>query len=163
MPNPLRMNPIWWRFFSEAASGAGAAPGLQGSYLPVIEASVTNPTVTYSHQEGFWLRIGQMVTFHAHMIVGTISGGSGNSHVTLPLVGHLPETGDHYDPTFPAYTSDVDWGTGKQFLYARVINGTSTMELMSVGNNAAAVNMQIGGFQAGSELAISATYWTDAA
>jgi hypothetical protein len=36
------------------------------------------------------------------------------------------------------------------------------MDLISVGNNAAAALLAINAFSAGSEIAISATYWTDA-
>jgi hypothetical protein len=133
-----------------------------GVYFPTIDGSLSNPTVTYSHQEGYWIRIGDMVTFHAHLIVSTYSGGTGTARITLPLVAHTVPGPGNYDPTLPAFTSDVDWGTGKQFLYARVIDGTSLADFISVGNNAAAVLLAMNAFSAGSEISVSATYWTDA-
>jgi hypothetical protein len=133
-----------------------------GFYFPAIEGSLSNPTVTYSHQEGFWLRIGSMVTFHAHMIISTYSGGTGTARITLPMIAHTAGGPTNYDPTLPVFTSDVDWGTGKQFLYMRVIDGTSHGDFISVGNNAAAVLLAMNAFSAGSEISVSATYWTDA-
>lgn len=162
LPENRRLNPIWYRWFSEGLAGAGNAAGETGTYLPSILGTVSNPAVTYTHREGFWIRLGNVVTFHGHIIFATYSGGSGSARFTLPMVAHTGGGPTNYDPTFPAYTSDVDWGTGKQFLYARVSDGTSYMDLISVANNAAAVPLSIGGFSAGSEIAVSATYWTDA-
>lgn len=154
----------WWQWAVniDATVASSIITQTTGTYLPIIAGSTTNPTVTYSHQEGFWVRIGSMVTFHAHVIVTTFSGGTGTAQMTLPMIAHTAGGPSNYDPTFPAFTSDVDWGTGKQFLYARVLDGTIKMNFESVANAQTSSPLALSGFNAGSEVAVSATYWTDA-
>jgi hypothetical protein len=50
----------------------------EGTWTPYFYTSGSQPTITYSSQRGFYVKVGQMVycTFRAN--VTTISGGSGN-------------------------------------------------------------------------------------
>lgn len=56
----------------------------EGTWTPVITGSTNNPTVTYTIQDGVYTRIGRVVFYSFHIRISTISGGSGNVHVSLP-------------------------------------------------------------------------------
>lgn len=59
----------------------------EGTWTPVITASSSNPTVTYSRQRGKYVRVGNVVTVSVDLIWGAISGGSGDVQLSLPFAG----------------------------------------------------------------------------
>ena len=71
--------------------GSGAANYLddyeEGTWTPTIAGSGTNPTATYSHQTGKYVKVGNMVTVWCFLTLSSKSGGSGTAYV-----GGLPFT-----------------------------------------------------------------------
>lgn len=59
----------------------------EGTWTPSFQGSTTNPTVTYTSQEGKYTKIGDTVHVWGRIVVSTISGGSGYMIISgLPFV-----------------------------------------------------------------------------
>jgi hypothetical protein len=56
-----------------------------GKYTPVISSSGGGETVTYTTQIGYWWRIGDYVWFGAEIVLASLSGGSGDIRISLPI------------------------------------------------------------------------------
>jgi hypothetical protein len=70
--------------------GTGAANKLEdyeeGTWTPAIGGTTTNPSVTYSYQNGYYTKVGQLVSVHFRIWATAISGGSGLARITnLPF------------------------------------------------------------------------------
>ena len=58
----------------------------EGSWSPTITMSTTNPSVTYSRQNGSYVKVGTIVTCHFNIYATSLSGGSGNVQLSnLPF------------------------------------------------------------------------------
>ena len=64
----------------------------EGTWTPTIIAATTNPTVTYTTQQGWYMRIADTVLVNGYIVINTISGGSGAARW-----GSLPYTPDNTD------------------------------------------------------------------
>jgi len=73
--------------------GTGSANKLddyeEGTFTPVFEGSVTNPTVSYAQNDGKYTKIGRVVYIEIRIVTNSVSGGSGS----LTIAG-LPFTQD---------------------------------------------------------------------
>lgn len=74
--------------FSANTNAAGMTSELltwyeEGTFTPSIIGTVTNPTQTYTHQRGFYTRIGRTVIcdFYVQMAASGISAGSGTARL----------------------------------------------------------------------------------
>ena len=71
--------------------GTGSANKLddyeEGTWTPVAQGATTNPTVTYTTQNGHYTKVGNMVTITVFMQLASFSGGSGTFKI-----GGLPFT-----------------------------------------------------------------------
>ena len=69
--------------------GTGSANYLddyeEGTFTPTLQASVTNPTVTYGTQTGAYTKVGRLVRVDIYLITSSYTGGSGNL-----IIGDLP-------------------------------------------------------------------------
>jgi hypothetical protein len=57
-----------------------------GTYVPTIASSGGGETVGYGTQLGVWARIGVLMWFSADIRLSSVSGGSGQLRVTLPVL-----------------------------------------------------------------------------
>ena len=57
----------------------------EGTYTPILGATTTNPTVTYSVQKGYYTKIGNRVQISYDLAWTAKSGGSGTSFMSLPF------------------------------------------------------------------------------
>jgi len=57
----------------------------EGTWTPVYQGSVSNPTVGYAEQFGYYTQVGNVVTFTLRLVTSSVSGGSGDLRVTLPF------------------------------------------------------------------------------
>lgn len=55
------------------------------TWLPTITGSTTNPTVNYTTQLGKYSVFGNQAFIKGHIVINTISGGSGNLTISLPF------------------------------------------------------------------------------
>ncbi len=60
----------------------------EGTWTPTLNGSSSNPTVTYSQQQGRYTKIGRVVYVELYLRLTAYSGGSG-----YPRIGGLPFTG----------------------------------------------------------------------
>jgi len=82
--------------FSADPSAAGMTSELfadyeEGTYTPVITASVSNPTPVYTVQSGSYTKKGREVTATFQVQYSSISGGSGDVRFSLPFAGGASE------------------------------------------------------------------------
>jgi hypothetical protein len=56
----------------------------EGTWVPVLQGSTGNPTVTYTTQSGIFTRIGRVMFYTVTITISTISGGSGDVRITMP-------------------------------------------------------------------------------
>ena len=57
----------------------------EGTWFPAYQGSVSNPTVAYAEQYGYYTQVGNVVTFTLRLVTSSVSGGSGDLRVTLPF------------------------------------------------------------------------------
>jgi len=60
----------------------------EGTWTPTITGSTSNPSVTYSNQEGFYCKIGRTVVASGRFVTSAWSGGSGDLRVSLPFTAN---------------------------------------------------------------------------
>jgi len=70
--------------------GTGAANKLDdyetGTWTPEVGGLTTNPSVTYAFRNGYYTKVGQLVSVHFRINVSSISGGSGLARIiNLPF------------------------------------------------------------------------------
>ena len=66
----------WYRFFANS---------IESSWTPEFTGSVSNPTVTYTVQNGGYVRINGSVQCNVILTWTSFSGGSGDIRISLPL------------------------------------------------------------------------------
>ena len=113
--------------------GTGSANALddyeEGTWTPVFLGGGSNPTLTYSAQDGSYRKIGNFVYFDGKIQSGTVSNvGSGNLRV-----GGLPFTPDSgNDRGFAVHTvQTVDTNMG----YVQIIEGSQTYWICRTNTN----------------------------
>lgn len=125
-----------------------------GTWSPAITGSSSNPTVTYTAQTGRYSRIGDVIFFDAYMVINTISGGSGDVRVSLPVAN---STGRNTPAN--AYTSGVDLGGTPVNVLALIPSGAQYALIDSIQDNASVSRLQISGLAAGDGIFLSGFYF----
>lgn len=89
-----------------------------------MQATTTNPTITYSTQTGVYTRVGRVVHYHIGLTMTSVSGGSGSLFINLPFVGTLGPSGTGVQSVdfcnnwvLPALSAPQQSGTGRVLLY----------------------------------------------
>lgn len=124
------------------------------AYTPAITGSSSNPTVTYSTQDGQFLRINGWYFFNIQIVINTISGGSGNIRISLPATSTLTANGSSGTIFFGGI--DIP-GTPIQVTF-NPSNGNSFGHLIASEDNAGATVLQISALAAGDNLNITGFY-----
>ena len=77
------------KFNGDTASANAISDYEEGTWTPVYEAATTNPTCTYDKQEGFYTKIGRLVTITCRIRTDSASGGSGGLRIAgLPFTSN---------------------------------------------------------------------------
>lgn len=102
------------------ADAAGITPFYEeGTWTPVLRAVSGDPTATYTHQSGTYIRIGRLVQISVIMETATKSGGSGTLRVSgLPFT--VAATGGSSTYSFAVETNFINV-IGGQAEYAGVV------------------------------------------
>jgi hypothetical protein len=129
--------------FSAYANAAGMTSELlddyeTGTWTPVWESTGTLPTLSYSTQSGYYVKIGRVVHFWGRIYMGGWGGGGGSGNIR---VGGLPFTSNsdsnHGGPlcqvTFSYSGGNAVWPTGATQVFARVLNNSTSLEYISLG------------------------------
>jgi hypothetical protein len=60
----------------------------QGTWTPEITGAGSNPTITYSTQDGKYTNIGDLCFWAYRIVVSSSSGGSGGMRISLPFLAN---------------------------------------------------------------------------
>lgn len=125
-----------------------------GTWTPAITGSSSNPTISYTTQTGRYSRIGDIVFFDAYILIDTISGGSGDVRVSLPVVS---ATGLNIPGN--VHARGVDFAGSPIDVVCLVPTGSLFAVIDSVQDNATYARLQISGLAAGDDFSISGFYF----
>lgn len=124
----------------------------EGTWTLVITGSVSNPTITYTAQNGKYTRIGNILFYTGFLTINTISGGSGDVRVSLPVTVAGPAYGI-------CLTSGVDLAATPSSLIFVANLGTQIGNVLTVHDNAGLAVVNISGLAAGDRLDITGFYF----
>jgi hypothetical protein len=97
-----------------------------GTFTPTFTATTTNPTLTYSNQEGSYVKIGDLVHFQIYFRVTETSAGSGSLKISgLPFTSH---------------SGDAEYG-GMQVSFLLGWSGSGGPETGQIGGNSTDVQL----------------------
>ena len=138
--------------------GSGSANALddyeEGTWTPSVGG-----TATYTHSEGFYTKIGNLVHIHFDIQINAIGTGNGSSITNAPFTSaNLPNVATGY-PISIAYHGTLA-NTATWIVGYVADSGTS---ISFAGNNTAATTIQLNGFvvfQNGARIIGSGTYRT---
>lgn len=110
----------------------------EGTWTPVWQSTGTLPTLSYSAQSGYYVKIGRVVHFWGRIYMNSWGGGGGSGNIR---VGGLPFTSNsdsnHGGPlcqvTFTYSGGNAVWPSGSSQVFARVLNGSTSIEYISLG------------------------------
>lgn len=104
----------------------------EGTFTPGWTGSTGAPTISYTEQHGYYIKVGDLVNVWGFILVSSISGGGGQIWITgLPFA---------VADTIPATTIDgggglsyfTNWGSTRSHISASPINGSATMRLYQI-------------------------------
>jgi hypothetical protein len=120
------------------------------AFTPTFTGTVSNPTITYSAQTGYYTRIGKMVFVSVHLAITSTSGGSGNLRLTgLPFTVGALTHGSMTCPYAAGFNTQI---TGGLFIT------TETVGRFYTGNNTQATVATLAN---GAEIFLTGVYWLD--
>lgn len=129
----------------------------EGAFTPVLAGSTTAGSHTYSHQTGFYTKVGRLVTFSAYVALSvkdaTMAGG-----VTI---NGLPFTmANDANAFYPcaAYWSNLNLGTTTPSLIPYVAANHAQVTLAAGGNNVAAAGVTASAISSSSQILVSGSY-----
>lgn len=128
-----------------------------GTWSVTLTGEISNPSVTYAAQSGRYIRMFNFIVFYNFtLVISTISGGSGNALISLPLtVGSSAGS----NPAAPVYVSGVNLpGTPVAVLFLPNLNSTVSL-IYAVQDNAAAQLVQVSDFANGDVVIGSGFYF----
>lgn len=124
----------------------------EGTWTPTWTASGTNPTVTYSGQSGYYIKIGSLVFFTCRITVSTASGGSGGLRLSgLPFIESSGPIG-WYPASQVGYKNG--WSTNGPD-YGRVVG---TFNELYKSNNTGETSISPSNLGAGTDFIMSGVY-----
>ena len=110
----------------------------EGTWTPVWESSGTLPTLSYSTQSGYYIKIGGVVHFWGRIYMSSWGGGGGSGNIR---VGGLPFTSSNvantHKPlcqvTFSYNGGNAVWPSGATQVFAEVINNSTSLQYICLG------------------------------
>lgn len=127
-----------------------------GTFTPTITGSGSNPTVTYTTNEGYYTRIGNCIFCQMQITINTYSGGSG----TARIVGwpYTAANNGVFNVGSVAFNS-VNVPTGTISMAAQLQGNTQICFLKSMLDSAAGSFLQVSDFTAGDDFTIGIFYF----
>lgn len=122
------------------------------TWTPAITGSASNPTITYTSQSGTYVRIGNLVIYVFNVGITSISGGSGDIRISLPLSVASGGSG-------ALQTALVNLTTPAGVVFSPNV-GNTFGRVQTIQDNADRVVEQISSLTAGSSFAASGAYIT---
>lgn len=128
----------------------------EGTWTPVITGTGSNPTVTYTNQLGRYTRTGNVVFYSLYIQIDTISGGSGDVRISIPVAA---ASGNSNNTIGSAQLSGPDVPGTPINLGTGVLAGTSLLYIFSNQDNAAIQALAVSGLAAGDFIVGSGFYF----
>lgn len=124
-----------------------------GTWTPAFAGLGSNPTVTYSQQNGQWFRNGGVMHLFGELEIATASGGSGE----LEIAGFPTASGS------PRYQGAMTVGTAYGFVSSVIPSGgyvgaSSSYVFVTKDSGGARTNMMTSDLQAGATIIFHITY-----
>ena len=92
----------------------------EGTWTPSVNGSAGNPSVSYTHQKGYYTKVGNIVHIEWDVLVGSYSGGGGNIQISgLPFNS---AAGYYHGSGMQVHGQVADGGNGPRGAY---INASS--------------------------------------
>lgn len=110
---------------------------LTSSWTPSVGGSSSNPTVSYSNQQGSYTRIGSIVVFRALIVISSISGGSGNVRIN-----GFPFTAQGYWP-LAFYADNWTYPASVTNMILSIQDGTTQAKVFGVKSAASGVEFPV--------------------
>jgi hypothetical protein len=129
---------------------------LIGTFSPTLDAQTTSPTVGYTTQVGGYVKIGKLVVATLHIVISSISGGSGNARV-----GGLPFTSQSTTSQTwmaPVLLDGVDTATGVLYYVAQLGANATNAVLIGIRDNTTTLTLDISAFAAGDTIKYTVQY-----
>jgi hypothetical protein len=145
-----------WSAVQTFAGGISMGTNQGATWSPVVTGSSSNPTITYTGQVGYYTKIGNVVLFTLQVTINTISGGSGDARISLPLTS-VNVVAARTRPT--VYTSGVAWPNSGTMVAGFISNNVAYMLIGESSNNGGGGAVQISNLAAGDTIAASGLYF----
>lgn len=129
----------------------------EGIFTPVLAGSTTSGSHTYSHQTGFYTKIGRLVTFTAYLALSAKDAAMTGSVSINGLPFTMANGASAYYPC-AAYWSNVNLGTTTPSLIPYVAFNHAQVNLVAGGNNVAATSVTPSMITNDSQLLVSGSY-----
>ena len=140
-----------------AAASISIFEGVARKWTPTIHGTVSHPTLGTSEQHGHYSFRGDYIDFSFRISIGTISGGSGNASITLPVPVFSDGVFTYYPPCVIT-TNGVTWGSGPTMIIGYAQENTSELGLAGAQSNAAGLAIPVSAFSASDTILGSGTY-----
>jgi hypothetical protein len=128
----------------------------EGTWSPVINGSSSDPTVTFTIQVGIFTRIGNVYIYVMTLAINTISGGSGDVRITLPVT-ILSTVGS--SPAAPVRTDGIDLPGTPSTVVVTPLAGAAYANLRVVNDNATSTLVQVSALAAGDVISASGIFF----
>lgn len=126
----------------------------EGTWTPAFTGSTTNPTVTYTKQEGRYVKVGKMVLVQFDLRWSSKSGGSGTVYIS-----GLPFTSDGgYNYGVIAEKQNVNMDSGYTYLVAEVFGNNTVIGMVQSNATSSAISLGTGNIGAGGYVIGGASY-----
>jgi hypothetical protein len=126
----------------------------EGTWTPTLTASVTNPTVTYLNQVGFYTKVGRMVSIQGRLQISLNTGGVGEFRMSgLPFTNSANIVG-----AGTSWFSNLDLAAGKSMASLYFSGNNNYLSLAESGDNTSAEAMAIGKAASTFDIAFAFTY-----
>lgn len=125
-----------------------------GTWTPVIMATSSNPSVTYTERIGRYTRLGDIVFFDFVVLINTISGGSGALLILLPVTAN----GNSYQSVI-LYLANVNLPANYDNVVGTTMAGQSYMILQPYGDQTAETSIEISALTNGSKIRGTGWYY----
>jgi len=137
------------------ADAAGISPFYEtGTFTPTLETDIGTVTVSYSIQEGMFIRIGKLVWLYAYVATTSRSGGAGS----IRLGGAPYTAGGSTNPILSIRTANLPI-TATQPYYAYVRNNSNLIQV-SMFRDGTPLNAPITSWADNASVIVTGTYFT---
>lgn len=141
---------------------AAALPYETGTWTPEIAGGVTGGVISYTTQNGYYCKTGQLVFVNAHIVINSISAApTGNLYVrALPFT---MTSNTAYRGVAAAYTNLASWGSGRTQIngYFNPSDGPTRLALMGSQNAGSYYYLTGTDIHAGDRIVVTGFYFTD--